>query len=94
MIEDVMSYLWFAIAVISLWTVIRKGSASMSELRAINDLQYKDIDWLLKNKDKMWEVVSTHESRIWNIDVEFAKMNANFVAVKETLERIEKKLGI
>jgi len=91
-IENIMPLLGLIITLLTLWWTIWKWSSIVSSLENTNKLQQKDIDALIVNKEKMREKVNNHEEKISNIAVEFAKMNANLMTIKENVDRILDKL--
>ena len=92
MIENIMPILGLTITLLSLWWTIWRWSSVVSDLKNINKLQQKDLDGLIANKEKMREKVNDHDNKISNIAVEFAKMNANLMTIKENVDRILDKL--
>lgn len=91
-IEVIWPFVGNILTIIGLLTLVWKASSVKSDMDEATKLQQKDIDSLLKNRDKVRDKLDACDLRLSNMDMVVAEINTSLWYMKESLVRIEKKI--
>jgi len=86
------SILSFILTLVAVLTLVRKASAVKSKIESDSQLQQKDIDMLVKNKDKLRDKCNEVEGKLSQNDVVIMEIRTKLANIEGMLIEMKKSI--